>query len=219
MEYSGASRLFEKSLSPTQSLTRENARSFGARGPPCQPHAVASDAEPASSPSRNKSRRERSVMAREPPTVPAGDHRPQRRGVHEEDQEHVDDGEGDEQPDRPEMPVAGELVASEESGEPRELDRLVDRVPGEHGEDAQQEDEAVGRLLEGVVLPLRRMLPAQAEVVELHPPGRRNVARAEQERPPFSRSEEIDQIDQPGQDQGPRQGEMPVEAAGQPAAE
>src|SRR4029077_18016877 len=84
-------------------------------GPPTQPHAATSPAGPATSPNRRKSRRlipsRGSVMARNPSPVPAGDHRPERRRIDCEYQDHMDQGESDEYPDRHEVPIAGKLIA------------------------------------------------------------------------------------------------------------
>src|ERR1700722_2660483 len=108
-------------FSPTQSLTFENSRSFGAMcGPPSQPHPAINDAGPAANPSRRRSRRDSRglVMTREPPTVPARDHGAQGRGVDEQHQADVHQGEGDEHEDRPEVTVGGGTVAAETPRQP-----------------------------------------------------------------------------------------------------
>src|SRR5512138_2385729 len=117
--YSGASRVGESRIfSPTQSFSRLMARSLGSSvGPPSQPQAATSEAGPATSPSRMKSRRVRpiaSAMAREPPSIPAGDHAAQRRPIHQQHQGDVHQRERHEDPHRPEVPVPGELVPAEE---------------------------------------------------------------------------------------------------------
>src|SRR4030095_2775149 len=104
-----------QSFSPPQSLTRLNARSLDeSTGPPSQPHAATIPAGPATSPRRRKSRRLIPsiglVMVRKPSPVPARDHPPERRRIDCEYQDHMDQGESDEHPDRHEVPIAGKLV-------------------------------------------------------------------------------------------------------------
>src|SRR5258706_13343837 len=85
--------------------------------PPSHPHAATSDAVPAPAASRNNARR--SIMRREAAPIPAGDHGPQRRGIDDEDQQHVDDQKARENPHGPEVPVARRLKSSEQRREPR----------------------------------------------------------------------------------------------------
>ena len=54
-----------------------------------------------------------SVMARKAAPVPPGDHGPQRRGVDDEHEHHVGDGERHEEPHGPEVPVTGRLKPAE----------------------------------------------------------------------------------------------------------
>src|SRR5215203_2944703 len=151
--YSGASRFLPwKIFSPTQSLTRLNSRSFGASaGPPSQPHAAITPTGPATAPSRMRSRRVRpwlgSVMAGKPSPIPSGDHGAKRCRVHQQHQYHVHQSEGDEHPDEEEVPVAGQLVAAEQHGEPGELHRLVDGEAAGSGQRARHHDERVGQFL------------------------------------------------------------------------
>src|SRR5688572_24023460 len=121
MSYCRASRCFEYRISsPTQSLRRLMSSSSGrTASPPSQPHAAASDAVPPPATSRKNERR--SITAGEPPAIPSGDHRPQRRGVDDEHEQDVHHQEADEDPHRPEVPVAGELEAAEQRREPGEL--------------------------------------------------------------------------------------------------
>src|SRR5438876_8246157 len=125
-------------FSPTQSLTRLQSSSNGRTAPPpSQPHAATSDATPPAMPNLTNARRSiscnvaswrrsvrLSVMTRESPAIPPGDHGPQRRGVHDEHEHHVSDGERHEEPHGPEVPVAGRLEPAEQGGEPAELRRL-----------------------------------------------------------------------------------------------
>src|SRR5207248_7535049 len=179
-EYVRARWVGEKNtFSPTQSLTRLQSSSSGRIAPPpSHPHAAASVAAPPATASFTNARLSKpcnvaswrlgvsvSVMAREAAPVPPGDHGPQRRGVHDEHEDHVGDGERHEQPHGPEVPVAGRLKPAEQGGEPAELRRLVDGEPRQHGEDAERVDARVGALLERVVLALGRMLLAQPQVV------------------------------------------------------
>src|SRR3954454_2267154 len=182
--YSRASRRLDwKMCSPTQSFSRLTMRSRGSSSaPPSQPHAAISEAGPAASPSRRKSRRFTppcSAMAGEPPPIPTRDHRPERRGIHQQDEGDVQQGERDEDPDRPEVPVARQLVSAEQRREPGELHRLVDGEPGEGRKRPKQHDGGVGPFLQCVVLALRRMLAPEAKIVELHLDGRPDVAGAE----------------------------------------
>src|SRR5258706_15749199 len=119
MSYWGASRLFEKRIfSPTQSLNRLTSSSSGRTAlPPSHPHAATSEAVPAPAASRNNAGR--SIMAGETPAIPAGDHGAQRRRIHDENEQHVDDEKAREDPHRPEVPVAPRLKAAEQPGEPR----------------------------------------------------------------------------------------------------
>src|SRR5213080_2021820 len=94
-------------FSPTQSLTRLQSSSSGRIAPPpSQPHAAASAAPAPARPTFTNARLSTScnlaswrlgvcllVMTGEPPPVPPRDHGPQRRGVHDEHQHHVSDGE------------------------------------------------------------------------------------------------------------------------------
>src|SRR6266480_1533832 len=187
--------------------------------PPSHPHAATT-----ATPSRTNARRSSagarcSVMARKSPPVTAGEHRPQRRGIDGEDQDHVGDREGDEDPHDPEVPVARRLEPAEQRREPGELYRLVNGHPGEHGERAEQVDARVGKLLERVVLALWRVVPTQPEVVLRHVDRAAHVARAEQQRPPLAALYEIAEVEQADGQEGPHQGEMPVQGAGEPAAE
>src|SRR5712691_4735080 len=143
MSYSGASRFFEKkTFSPTQSLKRLTSSSSGRTAlPPSHPHPATSEAVPAPAASCRNARR--SIMTGEAAAIPAGDHGSERRGVHDEHENHVHDEKRGEDPDRPEMPIARRLEASEQRGEPRELRGLVDRESREHQQHAQQNDESV----------------------------------------------------------------------------
>src|SRR5467141_3421449 len=99
MGYSRASRFFEKkTFSPIQSLKRLTSSSSGRTAlPPSHPHAATSEAVPAPAASRSSARR--SIMAGEPPAIPTGDHGAQRRGIHDKNQQHVDDEKPREDPD------------------------------------------------------------------------------------------------------------------------
>src|SRR4029078_2171926 len=121
-------------FSTTQSLIRLNSRSLGASvGPPSQPHTANAPSGPATTPSLRRSRRFKprpgSVMAGETSPVPPGDHGAKRGRVYHQHKHDVQQSEGDENPDKEEVPVAGQLVAAEERGEPGELHRLVDGEP------------------------------------------------------------------------------------------
>jgi hypothetical protein len=158
-------------------------------------------------------------MAGKPPPVPAGDHGAERGRIDQEDQHDVQQGEGDEDPDGPEVPVAGQLVPPEQGREPAQLDRFVDGEAGQDRQGAEDDDEGIGTLLQRVVLALGRVALPQPQVVELHLNGRPDIAGAEQQRPPLSRAGQEAEIHQPGDDEGPGQGEVPVEPAGEPAPE
>src|SRR5882762_9656999 len=219
MSYWGASRFLEKRIfSPTQSLNRLTSSSNGRTAlPPSHPHAATSDAVPAPAASRNNARR--SIMAGESAAIPAGDHGAQRRRIHDENEQHVDDEKAREDPDRPEVPVARRLKAAEERGEPRELRGLVDRKSGDDRQHADENDERVRELLQRVVFPLRRMLLAEAQIILLHRDRTTKIARPEQERAPLAARHEIREIEQASGDERPHQGEMPIQCAGKPAAE
>src|SRR3989454_1302152 len=150
--------------------------------------------------------------------IPAGDHRHQRVRVHEEHERHVDRGERDEDPHGPEVPVARCLEPAEQPGEPAELHRFVDGEPGQHGEHAEQHDEGVGELLQGVVLALWRMLPAEPKIVLLHPDRPADVPRPEQESAPLAARDQVGQIEESAGHEGPHQRKVPVEGPGEPAA-
>src|SRR5438132_8605904 len=154
MGYSRASRFFEKkTFSPIQSLKRLMSSSSGRTAlPPSHPHAATSEAVPAPAASRSNARR--SIMTGEPATIPAADHRAQRRRIYDEHQQHVHDEKAGENPHRPEMPVAGRLEAAEQRGEPRELRGLVDRESRDDRQHAEQDDKCVSGLLKRIVLPL-----------------------------------------------------------------
>ena len=76
-------------------------------------------------------------------------------GKHHED---VHDRQYKERRHCDEVPIARPLVPAEQRREPGELDGLPDREPAQGRRRSEQHDEAVGRLLERVVLALRRML-------------------------------------------------------------
>src|SRR6185312_14321170 len=185
--------------------------------PPSHPQAASSDAVPAPASKRRKSRR--SVMAREPPAIPPRDHGAQRRRIDDEHQHDVHDEEAGEDPHAPEMPVARRLKASEQPREPGKLCGLVDREAAQHGERADADDEGVGEFLERIVLALRRVVFAQPEVVLLHLDRAAQVARAEQQGPPLATRDQVGQIQQPSEDQRPRQREVPVESPREPTAQ
>ena len=69
------------------------------------------------------------------------------------------------------------------------------------------------------MLALGRMGSAQPKVVELHLDGRPEVPRAEQQGAPLPGPDQESDIDEPGDHERPREREMPVEPARQPAAE
>src|SRR5256884_2858298 len=154
-EYVRARWVGEKNtFSPTQSLTRlQSSRSGRIAPPPSHPHAAASAAPAPATPNFTNARLSTScnlaswrlgvcllVMTGKPSPIPARDHRAQRRGVHDEHEDHVGDGERHEEPHGPEVPVAGRLKPAEQGGEPAELRRLVDGEPGQHREDAGRVD-------------------------------------------------------------------------------
>src|SRR4051794_23300381 len=63
------------------------------------------------------------------------------------------------------------------------------------------------------------MLRPKVEIVALHLPGGTDVAKAEQQRAPFSGERQETEIDQTGDDEGPREGKVPVETRGQPSTQ
>src|SRR2546430_4103020 len=94
--YVRARRVGEKRIfSPTQSFSRLMSSSRGRTAlPPSHPHAATSDAAPPVTPSVTNARRSSlgvcdSVTAREPPPVPAGEHRAERGGIPREHEDHV----------------------------------------------------------------------------------------------------------------------------------
>src|SRR5437762_4757054 len=148
MSYCGASRCLENRIfSPTQSFNQLTSSNRGRTAlPPSQPQAAATDAGPATADRRSNARR--SHTRRKPPSIPTGNHRAQRRGVHHKHQNHVHDEERREDPHRPEMPVARRLKSAEQRSEPGELRRLVDRESREDRQHPEQNDERVRELLE-----------------------------------------------------------------------
>src|SRR5438876_5818702 len=219
MSYSGASRSFEKkTFSPTQSLKRLTSSSNGRTTlPPSHPHPATSEAVPAPAASRRNARR--SIMAGEPAAIPAGDHGSERRRVHDEHQYYVYDEKPRENPHRPKVPIARRLKSSEQRSEPRELRGLVDRKSGDDRQHAEQDDEGVGGLLEGVVFSLRRVLLAQSQIVFLHLDRATDIARPEQERAPFAARRQVRQIQHAAGDERPHQREVPIQPAREPAAQ
>src|SRR5258705_8388410 len=63
------------------------------------------------------------------------------------------------------------------------------------------------------------MVFAQEQIGLLHFNRAAKVTRAEQERAPFTAVSEVTEIDEPGHDERPHQREVPIQCAGQPAAE
>src|SRR5438132_5020192 len=224
--YVRARRVGEKRIfSPTQSFSRLMSSSRGRTAlPPSHPHAATSDAAPPATPSVTNARRSSlgvcdSVTAREPPPVPAGEHRAERGGIHGEHEDHVGDREGDEDPHDPEVPVARRLEAAEQRREPGELHRLVDSQPGQNRECAEEVDARIGELLERVVFALWRVVRTEPEIVLRHVDRAAHVAWAEQQRAPLAALHEIAEVEQADGHEGPHQGEMPVQRAREPAAE
>src|SRR5437016_11407824 len=217
----GEKRIF----SPTQSFSRLMSSSRGRTAlPPSHPHAATSDAAPPATPSVTNARRSSvgvcdSVTAREPPPVPAGEHRAERGGIHGEHEDYVSDREGDEDPHDPEVPVARRLKAAEQRRQPRELHRLVNGQPGQHRDRAEEVDARVGELLKRVVLALWWVVPTEPEVVPRHVDRAAHVARTKQQRAPLAALREIAEVQQADGHEGPHQGEMPVQRAREPAAE
>src|SRR5207249_4794805 len=62
-----------------------------------------------------------SVMTRESPPIAAGEHRPERRRIYDQQEDPVGDREGDEDPDDPELPVARGPKAAEPAAKPAPL--------------------------------------------------------------------------------------------------
>src|SRR5712691_3806062 len=219
MSYSGASRFFEKkTFSPTQSLKRLTSSSSGRTAlPPSHPHPATSEAVPAPAASRRNARR--SIMAGEAAAIPAGDHGSERRRIHDEHQYYVYDEKPRENPHRPEVPIARRLKSPEQRGEPRELRGLVDRKSGEDRQHAEHDDERVCGLLERVVLSLRRVILPQPQVVLLHLDRAANIARPEQQRPPFAARRQVRQIQHAAGDERPHQREVPIQPAREPTAQ
>src|SRR5438552_4093750 len=158
-------------------------------------------------------------MRRKSPPIPAGDHGPQRRGIHHEHENDVHDEKAGEDPHCPEMPVPCRLESAEQGGEPGELRRLVDRESREDRQDAQQNNEGVRELLERIVLSLRRVILAQPEEVLLHLDRPADIARPKQQRPPLAAHDEIRQVHHAARDQRPHQREVPVQSAREPSAQ
>src|SRR5436190_10188254 len=219
MSYWRASRFLEKKIfSPTQSLKRLTSSSNGRTAlPPSHPHAATSEAVPAPAASRSSARR--SIMAGESPAIPAGDHGAQRRRIHDENEQQVNDEKSREDPHRPEMPVARRLKSAEQSREPRELRGFVDRESGDDRQHAHENDERVRELLQRVVFSLGWMILAEPEIILLHLDRTADVAGPEQERAPLAARHEIREIEQASGDERPHQREMPIQCAGKPAAE
>src|SRR4051812_24357532 len=63
------------------------------------------------------------------------------------------------------------------------------------------------------------MLRPKVEIVALHLPRGTDVAKAEQQRAPFTGKPEKAEINQAGDDEGPREGKVPVETRGQPSTQ
>src|SRR5438093_1107685 len=225
----GENRIF----SPTQSFTRLMSSSPGrSRRPPSHPHAATSEASPPATPSFTNARLSTScnlaswrlgvcllVMTGKSSPVPPGEHGAQRGGIHGEHEDDVHDGESDEDPHDPEVPVPRRLKSAEQRRQPAQLGRLVDREAGEHRERAQRNHARVRELLERVVLALRRMLPTEMEVILDHLERARNVPRPEQQGAPLAAPYEVPEVQETESDERPCQCEVPVERAREPAAE
>src|SRR5690349_10312857 len=137
MSYCGASRREEnRTFSPTQSFSRLTSSNSGRTpSPPSHPHAATTELNPLAIPNARKPRR--SIMTRKPPTIPTRDHRAQRRGIDDEDENDMHDEKRGEDPDGPEMPIARRLKAAEQCRQPGELRGLVDRESREHRQHAK----------------------------------------------------------------------------------
>src|SRR5216110_661016 len=232
--YVRASRVGEyRSFSPTQSFTRLMLHMPGrTRVPPSHPHAASNAAAPLPRPNVTNERLSMpwglaswrlgvclSVMAREPPPVRSSEHGAQRGGIHGEHENHVHDRERDEDPHNPEVPIARRLKSAEQRRQPGQLRRLVNREAGEHRERAQPDHTRVRELLERVVFALRRMFPTEMEVVLRHLDRAPNVPRPEQQGAPLATPHQVSEIQETEGDERPRQREVPVERAREPAAE
>src|SRR6266699_1710818 len=192
--------------------------------PPSHPHAASNAAAPLPRPSVTNARLSMpcglaSVMARESPPVPAGEHSAQRRGIHGEHEDDVHDREPDKHPHDPEVPVARRLESPEQRRQPAELGRLVDRETVQYLERAQHDHARVRELLQRVVLPLGGVLLAEMEVVLRHLERARNVPRPEQQGAPLAAPYEVAEIQETEGAERPGQREVPIERARDPAGE
>src|SRR5439155_9925239 len=135
------------------------------------------------------------------------------------DENHVHDRAPHEDPHDPEVPIARRLKSAEQRRQPGQLRRLVNREAGEHRERAQPDHARVRELLERVVFALRRVLPTEMEVVLRHLDRAPNVPWPEQQGAPLAAPHQVSEIQETEGDERPRQREMPVERAREPAAE
>src|SRR2546430_14978904 len=122
-------------FSPTQSLTRlQSSRSGRIAPPPSHPHAAASAAPAPATPHFTNARPSTScnlaswrlgvcllVMTGKTSPVPPGEHGAQRGGIHDEHEDDVHDGESDEDPHDPEVPVPRRLKSAEQRRQPAQL--------------------------------------------------------------------------------------------------
>src|SRR5213594_3169846 len=96
----------------------------------------------------------------------ADDHRPEIVPAGLDHLRHMNDEEDDVTDGKPEVEEARHLISAEQKREPRELNRLVDRQPGEEGTEAHEDDGGVGDLLRPVELSWQRRFLPKMEVMQ-----------------------------------------------------
>ncbi len=158
-------------------------------------------------------------LGREALVVAARDHGTQRVRVHGEHHEHVHQREAHQREHEDEVPPARPHEPAEERGQRGQGHRLPDRQPAEDEQGGDQRHGEVGQLLQGVVLPLARVVAAREEVELRHLPGVARVAAAGHQVSPLAVQPDPAQVHQPVDHQHPHHGEVPVAGSRQPPAE
>ena len=100
------------------------------------------------------------------------------------------------------------LIASEGSGQPVNLDRLVDSQPCHQAQPAHQHNRRVSDALRRVIPALRRQRYVETRIVHRHLQGLARRIAVRRQFPPFARNQRIQNVCHPVDGKQPRQGKV-----------
>src|SRR5207253_3384842 len=149
-------------------------------------------------------------FGRERRIVVAGNHRRYRVWIDGKDHEDVHDTQDYDREHGNEVPVTRPYVPAKHGCEPGKLNRLPDGDSSEDGERARYGHQEIRRFLQGIVLPLMRMILSQESVKLDHLPAVENVAFAGNEIAPLTMKVDECEIDESVDHQYPHHCEVPM---------